>query len=98
MVETFFYSDSPGWKDSFAMDASDETINPITPLAIRRRVTGDLIVYPTGPVRRSATRVTLAENADTMIGLPNSSEVTLQSLGLDDLVERRPTRSSPTTS
>jgi hypothetical protein len=90
MVETFFYSDSPGWKDSFTFDASDETINPITPLAIRRRVTGDLIVYPTGPVRRSATRITLAENADTMIGLPNSSEVTLESLGLDDLVERGP--------
>lgn len=92
-VQTFFYSDAPsqeGWKDSLAGDASDVSIHPITPVAIRRRVTGDLTVYPTGPTRRSPIVVTLAADADTMIGLPNSTAVTLSALGLDDVVERGP--------
>lgn len=93
VVQTFFYSDTSGqegWKDSNTGDASDEVIHPITPVAIRRRVTGDLTVYPTGPVRRSPAVVTLAEGADTMIGLPNSAAATLSELGLDDAVERGP--------
>ena len=93
VVQTFFYSDTPsqeGWKDSLAGDASDDNIHPITPVAIRRRVTGDLTVYPTGPARSTPAVVTLAEDADTMVGLPNSTAVTLSELGLDNAVERGP--------
>ncbi len=50
-VETFFYSNGSGmegWKDSMASDATDEIIEPLVPLAVRRRVSGDLTIYPAG--------------------------------------------------
>ncbi|MGI9240317.1 MAG: hypothetical protein ACR2RV_05920, partial [Verrucomicrobiales bacterium] len=92
-VETFFYSNvltMEGWKDSMANDAADETIEPLVPLAVRRRVVGDLTIYPAGAVRLTGSAVTLTENADTMIALPYSVDVAVGDLGLDDLVERGP--------
>ncbi|MCB1100276.1 MAG: hypothetical protein KDN22_32220 [Verrucomicrobiae bacterium] len=89
-VETFFYSPAvpEGWKDSAVNDAVDEPIEQSIPVTVRRRVTGNLAIYPTGAVRRVPTRVSIAATGYTFIAMPNINPIPLADLGLDDLVTR----------
>ena len=89
-IETFFYSPSgpEGWKDSAANDATDEPIAQAVPATVRRRVTGNRTIYPTGAVRRAATRVSIAATGYSFIGMPNSAPILFADLGLDSLVTR----------
>ena len=89
-VRTFFYanSDPAGWKDSSADDATHAAITQPVPVAVRRRYKGAWTLYPTGAVRRVASRVRVAASGNTFLGIPNSASIAFSELGLDAFVTR----------